>query len=314
MNKNRYGLALTDSPHAFSSKMYGNLIHVSIGDKIIDAIVDFFGGGKPNNLHQKVSRVLPEVSNAGVEKYLASSKPTGDIATIEEMYKKNTDYVSQHLSEFSWKKPTGEGRLLYKIVERANKIGVYGVGAALVGAGAWIGHLLPDWDISAFGIGGHRNAMFHSSIALTPAFFLHKWVVRQIGQNPSPVLDLASRGIGLFIGGLALGVSSHLFIDATIEGFKAVLFPLFGSMIGGTLWDDRAWLGGNSLAALYIAYKELSYALGNDNVLFMSWGETLDSAKGDISKVWMLLQSWVEGAIEYLTNFGTSVSTKLSSW
>lgn len=105
----------------------------------------------------------------------------------------------------------------------------------------YLGTALPDWDIALFGIGGHRNPLFHSAIPyFCLAWVWHKLrlseVVHTIG---GPHLDRA-----LHVG-LALGLASHLLLDVWQYG-NVRWIP------GGTL--DRLWLSGHGLLLGLLAW------------------------------------------------------------
>ena len=85
------------------------------------------------------------------------------------------------------------------------------------------GTALPDLDISWFGIGAHRNPIFHSAIAyLLPIAFI---------RRPHPAVATALIGFGL-------GLGSHLLWD--IIDYGDVRW-----MPGGLV--DRLWLLANGL-------------------------------------------------------------------
>jgi len=87
----------------------------------------------------------------------------------------------------------------------------------------YFGTVFPDLDITFFGIGGHRNPLFHSSLS-----FLILWVfVRR--QNVPLQSMITAYGIGL---------ASHLWWDILYYGDVRWL-P------GGLI--DRLWLGANGL-------------------------------------------------------------------
>lgn len=109
----------------------------------------------------------------------------------------------------------------------------------------------PDLDIALFGIGAHRNFLFHSG-AIVAVFH----VMRDKARG-APVGTTGRRGLVLVSDLLLLtagaGVGVHLIVDATIQSGKAVLFPLIGSLVNGTRVDDRLWLAANGLFALALA-------------------------------------------------------------
>jgi hypothetical protein len=106
----------------------------------------------------------------------------------------------------------------------------------------YLGSALPDWDIKLWGIGAHRNPLFHSAAA----YFCLTYLWRRLGleravHNTGGVrLQVAAQV------GFALGLCSHLVLDILQYGDVRWLS-------GSTM--DKAWLGGNAailgLAAWY---------------------------------------------------------------
>lgn len=127
------------------------------------------------------------------------------------------------------KKRRGDRRLLHPVLLAA-AVPVLSLGTAL-----------PDWDITLFGIGGHRNPLFHSAIP----YFCLAWLWRKLGLPEvmdtigGPRLDLA-----LHVA-LALGLASHLGLDVWQYG-NVRWIP------GGTL--DRLWLSGHALLLGLVAW------------------------------------------------------------
>jgi hypothetical protein len=106
----------------------------------------------------------------------------------------------------------------------------------------YLGSALPDWDIRLFGIGAHRNPLFHSAV---PYFGLgYAW--RKIGLEEVVHQVGGWRLVVAAQVGFALGLSSHLLLDIVQYG-DVRWIP------GGTL--DRLWLAGHAvllgLAAWY---------------------------------------------------------------
>lgn len=105
----------------------------------------------------------------------------------------------------------------------------------------YLGSALPDWDIKLFGIGAHRNPLFHSA---APYFFLG-FLCRLAG------LGRALRNAGgmrLKVAAqvsFALGLSSHLVLDILQYGDVRWLS-------GNTL--GKAWLGGNAVLLGLVAW------------------------------------------------------------
>jgi hypothetical protein len=93
----------------------------------------------------------------------------------------------------------------------------------------YIGSALPDWDITLFSIGAHRNPLFHSAL---PYFF-----AGYLSRKLRLLSMLHTLGASALIMpaqiGFALGLASHLCLDIVQYGDVRWL-P------GGTL--DRLWL------------------------------------------------------------------------
>ena len=53
---------------------------------------------------------------------------------------------------------------LYLKRQRGDGLLLHPVALAVTVPVLYVGTALPDWDITVFGIGGHRNPLFHSSI------------------------------------------------------------------------------------------------------------------------------------------------------
>jgi hypothetical protein len=100
---------------------------------------------------------------------------------------------------------------------------------------------LPDWDITVFGIGGHRNPLFHSSIP----YFCLAWLWRKLGLA-EVVHNIGGPRLGIaFHVALTLGLASHMVLDIWQYG-NVRWIP------GGTL--DRLWLSGHALLLGLIAW------------------------------------------------------------
>lgn len=107
----------------------------------------------------------------------------------------------------------------------------------------YLGTALPDWDIKLFGIGGHRNPLFHSSLP----YFCLAWLWRQSG-----LADIAGVRLSAALHvGLTLGLASHLALDVWQYG-NVHWIP------GRTL--DQLWLSGHALLLGSIAWY-LQYVL-----------------------------------------------------
>ena len=92
----------------------------------------------------------------------------------------------------------------------------------------YLGTVFPDLDIKLWGIGGHRNPLFHSSLS-----FLVLWVFAR--QSPALWQTV--------IIGYGIGLGSHLWWDVLYYGDVRWL-P--GGMI------DRLWLGVHGLLCLAV--------------------------------------------------------------
>ncbi len=114
------------------------------------------------------------------------------------------------------------------------------------------GIVAPDLDIRFLGIGKHQFFLFHSAIGLAALRKLYKmWVHSTEDKNDLWPYRVVHKVTGAALGAYAVGVGIHLAIDVFQP--KAVIFPWFGSLVDGTLIDDRIWLLGNSLWAFQIA-------------------------------------------------------------
>ena len=100
----------------------------------------------------------------------------------------------------------------------------------------YLGSAISDWDISFFGIGGHRNPLFHSSLAYFVLVFLGRW---------TGLTALLPALMGAVHISFALGLSSHLVLDVIQYG-NVKWIP------GGTL--DRLWLTANAVVLAMAAW------------------------------------------------------------
>jgi hypothetical protein len=91
----------------------------------------------------------------------------------------------------------------------------------------YCGTVFPDFDITLFGIGGHRNPLFHSCLSYYALFWLVKGWKHTVTQP--------------LVIGYGIGLASHLWWDVFDHGDVRWL-P--GSML------DRLWLGVNGIGAL----------------------------------------------------------------
>lgn len=128
----------------------------------------------------------------------------------------------------------------------------------------------PDIDITLLGIGNHRYFLFHSAIGLVILrYFYTKWR----NESSNDLLNRWGQKIaGAALGAYAFGVGIHLALDVVQP--KSVVFPFFGSLVDGTLVDDRIWLLGNLLWAFSIS----------NNVFALCMASELDAAKAWIKE------------------------------
>jgi hypothetical protein len=105
----------------------------------------------------------------------------------------------------------------------------------------YIGSALPDWDITLFSIGAHRNPLFHSAL---PYFF-----IGYLSRKLRLLSMLHTLGASALVMpgqiGFALGLASHLFLDILQYGDVRWL-P------GGML--DRLWLAIHTGLLLLLAW------------------------------------------------------------
>jgi hypothetical protein len=100
----------------------------------------------------------------------------------------------------------------------------------------YLGSAISDWDISFFGIGSHRNPLFHSSMAYFVLMAIDRWT--------GLTAFLPSLMSAIYIS-FALGLSSHLVLDVIQYG-DVRWIP------GGTL--DRFWLTANAVVLVIAAW------------------------------------------------------------
>jgi hypothetical protein len=124
---------------------------------------------------------------------------------------------------------------------RGDRLLLHPVALAVTVPVLYLGTALPDWDITVFGIGGHRNPLFHSSLP----YFCLAWLWRKLGlAEVVYTIGGARLGSALQVG-LTLGLASHLVLDVWQYG-NVHWIP------GGTL--DRLWLSGHALLLGLIAW------------------------------------------------------------
>lgn len=129
------------------------------------------------------------------------------------------------------------------------------------------GVAVPDLDISILGVGNHRFFLFHSALGLVVLRWLYRWWIEKDKHPDAWLSRFKRKAVGTLLGTYALGVGVHLAIDVFQP--KAVIFPVFGSLVDGTLADDNIWLLGNSLWAFRVA----------QDVFVIALAEEIDSAK-----------------------------------
>lgn len=156
------------------------------------------------------------------------------------------------------------------------------VPAGLVGLAQ--GVAMPDLDISLVGIGAHRFFLFHSGLVVWGLEQLYLRYYRQMeldapsgppmaGPPMAAYRNHARRVLMKVAGGLlgaaAIGVGIHLVIDVFQP--KAVIFPVIGSLLDGTLVDDNIWLLGNALWCFRIARDVFALVLADDLDRALAW-------------------------------------------
>ena len=100
----------------------------------------------------------------------------------------------------------------------------------------YLGSAISDWDISFFGIGSHRNPLFHSSMAYFVLMAVDRW---------TGLTALLPSLMGAVYISFALGLSSHLVLDVIQYG-DVRWIP------GGTL--DRLWLTAHAVVLAIAAW------------------------------------------------------------
>lgn len=116
--------------------------------------------------------------------------------------------------------------------------------------GAYLGNSAPDQDIALLGIGKHRNALFHSALSAMTIRLAIRFLERAVREllssgyiDGGEMAQTAQTCFQISRFGVSLGVGTHLMVDGSWQGSKAVLFgDEMGSLIDKTLVDDRAWL------------------------------------------------------------------------
>ncbi|HOO49664.1 MAG TPA: hypothetical protein PLK94_00085 [Alphaproteobacteria bacterium] len=139
------------------------------------------------------------------------------------------------------------------------------------------GIVAPDSDISLLGIGNHRFFLFHSAIGLEILKRLYgKWNSNVPDEETVQSTLTLKKITGVLLGGYAAGVGIHLALDAMSP--KAVIFPLIGSLVDGTLIDDDIWLAANSAWAFSISYNVLRDVIGEDIKNYVSGSSSPSSS------------------------------------
>jgi hypothetical protein len=138
--------------------------------------------------------------------------------------------------------------------------------------------VFPDIDILLLGIGGHRNFLTHSAAGPAVGSWLAAWVEQHACVHRA--IEYLSPLAGGFSVGFSVGVGSHLMIDGTFQGSKAVLFPLIGSLVGGTLLDDDIWLLANAAGCFAIAAADARTHFPDQYRSLRQWWEHLRRGHG----------------------------------
>ncbi len=120
----------------------------------------------------------------------------------------------------------------------------------------------PDKDISYLGIGAHRYFLFHSAATVFVVGKLHQHVRERFKEDNGLSARIGRKIFGVVCGSVALGMGVHLLLDVFEP--KAVMFPLIGSLVHGTLVDDRLWLLGNSMYCFKAAHDMYAVSMGED--------------------------------------------------
>lgn len=156
------------------------------------------------------------------------------------------------------------------------------VPAGLVGLAQGI--VMPDLDISLVGIGAHRFFLFHSGLVVWGLEQLYLRYYRQMELDAPSSPPMAGRPMAAYrnharrvlmkvagglLGAAAIGVGIHLVIDVFQP--KAVIFPVIGSLLDGTLVDDNIWLLGNALWCFRIAHDVFALVLADDLDRALAW-------------------------------------------
>jgi len=111
----------------------------------------------------------------------------------------------------------------------------------------YLGTVLPDWDMTVFGIGRHRNPLFHSALL----YFCLAWLWRK-SDLAEITYNIGEAYLNVVVHvGLTLGLVSHLALDVWQYG-DVRWIP------GGTL--GNLWLSGHALLLGLVAWYP-QYAL-----------------------------------------------------
>ncbi|MGQ4808535.1 hypothetical protein NKDENANG_01918 [Candidatus Entotheonellaceae bacterium PAL068K] len=104
----------------------------------------------------------------------------------------------------------------------------------------YFGTVFPDLDIRLFGIGGHRNPLFHSSLSVFILCFL-------VRRKPAFLQTL--------VAGYGVGLASHLWWDVLYYGDVRWL-P------GGVI--DRLWLGAHGVLCVFASGRAIRRVTGSE--------------------------------------------------
>ncbi len=137
--------------------------------------------------------------------------------------------------------------------------------AVMVPAGLWSFSSFmgfPDLDISTLGIGNHRFFVFHSAAAPWLLGKLYEARLARTAGSTKITDKVVDRLLGVMAASGAWAVGVHLALDVVQP--KSVVFPVFGSLLDGTLVDDEIWLLGNALYCFHLGNRMFALALGED--------------------------------------------------
>lgn len=134
-------------------------------------------------------------------------------------------------------------------------------GLTAVGLAGYTGFSgFPDRDIALLGIGSHRFFLFHSGAAIKG---LEKMYMNWYELDDRNTIErMAKKVVGVALGGAAIGMGVHL-LSNTLNP-KAVIFPLIGSLVDGTMVDDTLWLLANSIWCFKMGANVITLVAADD--------------------------------------------------